>query len=99
MTVPSRLPIVQAPMAGGPSTPELAAAVNAAGGFGYVAAGYLTTDALRVALDRTRALTADPIGVNVFVPQPEHAESAYVKQLPAREFAAQRIPFETQRHV
>src|SRR5690349_4361803 len=68
MTVPSRLPIVQAPMAGGPSTPELAAAVNAAGGFGFVAAGYLTADGLRDALDRTRALTADPIGVNLFVP-------------------------------
>src|SRR3954469_16387064 len=68
MTVPSRLPIASAPMAGGPSTPELAAAVNAAGGFGFVAAAYLTPDALRAALDRTRALTADPIGVNLFVP-------------------------------
>jgi nitronate monooxygenase len=68
MTLPSRLPIVQAPMAGGPSTPELAAAVNDAGGFGYVAAAYLSPDALRQALDRTRALTAAPIGVNLFVP-------------------------------
>jgi nitronate monooxygenase len=68
MTVPSRLPIVQAPMAGGPSTPELTAAVNAAGGFGFVAAGYLTADTLREALDRTRALTTEPIGVNLFVP-------------------------------
>src|SRR5439155_19868714 len=68
VTLPSRLPVIQAPMAGGPSTPELAAAVNAAGGFGYVAAGYLTPDALRTALERTRALTGDPIGVNVFVP-------------------------------
>ena len=68
MTVPSRFPIVQAPMAGGPSTPELAAAVNAAGGFGFVAGAYLTAEALRGALDRTRALTAEPIGVNLFVP-------------------------------
>ncbi|MDT4910885.1 MAG: nitronate monooxygenase [Pseudonocardiales bacterium] len=55
-------------MAGGPSTPELAAAVSDAGGFGYVAAGYLGPDALRAELDRTRAVTAAPIGVNVFVP-------------------------------
>jgi nitronate monooxygenase len=55
-------------MAGGPSTPELAAAVNAAGGFGTVAAGYLTPEALGDALTRTRDLTADPIGVNLFVP-------------------------------
>jgi nitronate monooxygenase len=32
-------PIVQAPMAGGPSTPELAAAVTNAGGLGFLAAG------------------------------------------------------------
>lgn len=55
-------------MAGGPSTPELAAAVGGAGGFGFLAAGYLEPDALRRALDRTRALSERPIGVNVFVP-------------------------------
>jgi nitronate monooxygenase len=78
MTAPSRLPFVQAPMAGGPSTPELAAAVNLAGGFGYVAAGYLTPDALRAALDHTRALTGEPIGVNVFVPGPRDADESAI---------------------
>jgi nitronate monooxygenase len=78
MTLPSRLPIVQAPMAGGPSTPELTAAVSAAGGFGYVAAGYLTPDALRSALDRTRALTDAPVGVNVFVPGSPDADDAAI---------------------
>jgi nitronate monooxygenase len=34
-----KLPIVGAPLAGGPSTPALAAAVCEAGGFGFVAAG------------------------------------------------------------
>jgi nitronate monooxygenase len=85
MTVPSRLPIIQAPMAGGPSTPELAAAVCAAGGFGYVAAGYLSPEAFRAALDRTRALTSDPVGVNLFVPGPREADQAaidaYAEQL------------------
>ncbi len=38
-------PIIQAPMAGGPSTPALAAAVSAAGGLGFIAAGYVTPDA------------------------------------------------------
>jgi len=66
--VPSRLPVVQAPMAGGPSTPELAAAVSEAGGFGFVAGAYLTPDGLRDALDRTRTLTREPLGVNLFVP-------------------------------
>jgi nitronate monooxygenase len=78
MTVPSRLPIVQAPMAGGPSTPELAAAASGAGAFGYVAAGYLTPDALRAALDRTRALTSRPIGVNLFVPGPPAQDPAAI---------------------
>ena len=40
-------PIVQAPLAGGPSTPALTAAVVGAGGFGFLAAGYLTAEAMR----------------------------------------------------
>jgi nitronate monooxygenase len=68
VSLPSELPIVQAPMAGGPSTPELAAAVAAAGGYGFVAGGYLSADALREAIERTRTLSPAPFGVNVFVP-------------------------------
>ncbi len=43
----SPLPIVLAPLAGGPATPNLTAAVSQADGFGFLAAGYLTADALR----------------------------------------------------
>jgi nitronate monooxygenase len=71
-------------MAGGPSTPELAAAVSAAGGFGYVAAGYLNLDALREALARTRSLTSDPIGVNLFVPGSDDADLAAIASYAAR---------------
>ena len=78
MLLPSRLPIVQAPMAGGPSTPELAAAVAAAGGFGYLAAGYLSPDALETALRRTRDLSAASIGVNLFVPGPPAEDRAAI---------------------
>src|SRR4051794_34381783 len=74
--IPSRLPVVQAPMAGGPSTPELAAAVSEAGRFGFVAGAYLTPDGLRDALDRTRALTRGPLGVNLFVPSDPDAVDA-----------------------
>jgi nitronate monooxygenase len=63
-----RVPIVQAPLAGGASTPALTAAVVEAGAFGFVAAGYRTPDALRDDLRATRELTAAPFGVNVFVP-------------------------------
>jgi nitronate monooxygenase len=70
MTVLSdlRAPVVLAPLAGGPSTPELASAVTAAGGLGFLAAGYLTATDLQVRIDRTRSLTDGPIAVNLFVP-------------------------------
>ena len=61
-------PIVQAPLSGGPSTPALAAAVSEAGGLGFLAAGYLTPDAVRSALDELRGLTSRPYGLNLFVP-------------------------------
>jgi nitronate monooxygenase len=61
------VPIILAPLAGGPSTPELAAAVSNAGGLGFLGAGYLSADALRERVDATRALTERPIAVNVFV--------------------------------
>ena len=62
--------IVLAPLAGGPSTPELAAAVSEAGGLGFLAAGYLTAAALEERIAKTRALTSRPFGVNLFVPGP-----------------------------
>lgn len=71
-------------MAGGPSTPELAAAVNAAGGFGCLAAGYLTRAALAADLDRTRALTSAPIGVNLFVPGADDADADAIARYASR---------------
>jgi len=68
VSLPSELPIVQAPMAGGPSTPALTAAVSDAGGYGFVAAGYLSAEGLREAIATTRTLTGAPFGVNLFVP-------------------------------
>ncbi|MVZ99201.1 nitronate monooxygenase [Actinomadura sp. LD22] len=72
------LPIVQAPMAGGPSTPELVAAVSDAGGLGFLGAGYKTADAVRADIDRTRALTSRPFGVNVFMPSHDAVDPAAV---------------------
>ncbi|SDZ11371.1 nitroalkane oxidase [Micromonospora pattaloongensis] len=62
------LPVVVAPMAGGPSTPELVAAVGEAGALGFLAAGYRSAVQLEAQIARTRALTDRPFGVNVFVP-------------------------------
>jgi len=63
-----RLPVVLAPLAGGPSTPELCAAVSDAGGLGFLAAGYLSASELATRIERTQALTSRPFGVNLFVP-------------------------------
>jgi nitronate monooxygenase len=64
-----RLPLVQAPMAGGGSTPALAVAVGRAGGLGFVAGGYLTPDVLAAQIAEVRRANT-PFGVNLFVPQP-----------------------------
>jgi nitronate monooxygenase len=60
------LPIVQAPMGGGPSTPELVAAVSNAGGLGSLGAPYLTPAQIHEAVHRVRALTEKPFAVNLF---------------------------------
>ncbi|MCY9786092.1 nitronate monooxygenase [Nocardiopsis sp. EMB25] len=60
--------IVQAPMAGGASTPDLVAAVSGAGGLGSLAAGYLSADALAERIAAVRASGTTAFGVNVFVP-------------------------------
>ncbi|MGW5031510.1 nitronate monooxygenase [Streptomyces nigra] len=65
-------PIVQAPMAGGVSVPQLAAAVSEAGGLGFLAAGYKTADGMYQEIKQLRSLTQRPFGVNLFMPQPEY---------------------------
>jgi nitronate monooxygenase len=71
-------PIIQAPMAGGPSTPALTAAVNNAGGFGFLAAGYKKADAVKAELQRTRELTDRAFGLNLFVPSKPTTDTAAV---------------------
>jgi hypothetical protein len=61
-------PIVLAPMAGGPTTPDLVSAVSDAGGFGFLAGGYLDPDALGAAVAAVRKRTEKPFGVNLFLP-------------------------------
>lgn len=63
------LPIIGAPMAGGTTTPELTEAVAHAGGFPFVAGGYLTAEALAPLVDRMRE-TTQTFGVNLFAPNP-----------------------------
>ncbi|WP_405581375.1 nitronate monooxygenase [Streptomyces sp. NBC_01190] len=78
-------PVIQAPMAGGASNPQLAAAVGAAGGLGFLAAGYKTSEAMYEEIRQLRDLSSQPFGVNLFMPQPATADrsavSVYAEQL------------------
>ena len=62
-----RLPIVQAPMAGGATTPELVSAVSEAGALGFIGGGYLIPQDLIAHAEAVRAKTGRPFGINLFV--------------------------------
>lgn len=62
-------PVVAAPMAGGPTTPELVVAAWRAGSLGLLAAGYQTPEALAEQIRTVREHT-DTFGVNLFAPNP-----------------------------
>lgn len=71
-------PLVGAPMAGGTTTVELAAAVTGAGGLGFLAAGYRTPEDLARQVAALRERT-DRIGVNLFVPSDERPDLAELR--------------------
>jgi nitronate monooxygenase len=70
------LPIVLAPLAGGPSTPALVAAVCETGAFGFLASGYLTPAQLQEQLRQLRSRTRRPFGVNLFTPAAHASDRA-----------------------
>jgi nitronate monooxygenase len=63
-----KIPIVQAPMAGDATTPELVAAVSNAGALGSIGAGYMSPEKIKQTIEATRALTNKPFSVNLFIP-------------------------------
>lgn len=60
-------PLIAAPMAGGPTTPALVAAAEAAGGMGFLSAGYQTAEQLAADIDTVRAAGTRLFGVNLFI--------------------------------
>jgi nitronate monooxygenase len=86
------VPIIQAPMAGGVSTPALAAAVSNAGGLGFLAGGYKKAEEMRKEIAAVRELTDKPFGVNVFVPSEEDVdEKALLRYRQVLEKEAERF--------
>jgi nitronate monooxygenase len=71
-------PIVLAPMAGGPTTPALVAAVLEAGAFGFLAAGYKSAEDVAADIAALRSATSRRFGVNLFVPGPDDADAAAI---------------------
>ncbi len=59
-------PIVQAPMAGGPTTPELVGAVSAAGALGSFGHAYTPPATIREDAAAVRARTSRPFNLNLF---------------------------------
>jgi nitronate monooxygenase len=68
--------IVVAPMAGGPTTADLVIAAGRAGALGFLAAGYKTPEAMAAEITAVRAATAEPFGVNIFVPGAPYRDAA-----------------------
>ena len=66
------IPIIQAPMAGGITTPELIATVSNTGALGSLGAGYMPPHEIRSAIKKIKSLTTKPFNVNLFIPEPSH---------------------------
>jgi len=70
-------PIIQAPMAGGPSSQELVAACSAAGALGSFGFAYTQPEEMRKQSAWVRAKTDRPFGINLFTsPQPAPIDAA-----------------------
>jgi len=93
-----RYPIVQAPMAGGPTTPQLVAAVGNAGALGSFGFAYTEPAAMREQVAAARALTKAPIHVNLFVermpqpPSPPQMQAALAALRPLYEQVGASVP-------
>src|SRR3954454_3027206 len=64
-----RYPIVQGPMGGGASTPELVAAVSNAGGLGSLGCYHLEPAAILAAAVDIRRQTNGPFALNLWIPR------------------------------
>ncbi|MGJ8522670.1 Nitronate monooxygenase [Carnimonas sp. R-84981] len=84
------LPIVQAPMAGGATTPALVAAASNAGALGSLAGSGLSPQTIAERVSSIRALTDRPFAINLFVqpipsPDPSEVEQAWQRLAPLHE--------------
>lgn len=77
-TLRLRLPLIQAPMAGGPSSQELVAACSEAGALGSFGFAYTPHEEMRKQSAWVRERTSKPFGINLFTaPQPAAIDAVH----------------------
>src|ERR1700760_3269986 len=86
-----RLPVLAAPMAGGPSTPALVTAAWEAGSLGFLAGGYKTAADLDAQV-RAVAASGAAFGVNLFAPGTVTIPEAEYRRY-ARALAEEAAPY------
>ena len=91
------VPIVGAPLAGGPATVELAAAVCEAGGLGSIAGAVRTPEQIEADVAALRQRTTRPFAVNVFEAQRRAGDPEEVARYAAA-LAAEGRPLGEPRH-
>jgi nitronate monooxygenase len=74
------LPLIQAPMAGGITTPQLVAAVANHGGIGSFGFAYSAPEKIHADLVAAQSLTSGPINANFFVFSPVHLPSDQIQK-------------------
>jgi nitronate monooxygenase len=75
----AHLPVIAAPMAGGPGKPAMVIAAAEAGALGFLAAGYKNVEAVRAEIETVRA-AGIPFGINVFAPNPVPIDRAAYRE-------------------
>jgi nitronate monooxygenase len=66
-----KYPLIVAPMAGGPSSPELVIASCKSGALGSIGAAYSSPSAIEDFVTKVRSETDAPFAINLFIPHPE----------------------------
>ncbi len=79
-----KFPIIQAPMAGGATTPEFVAATSNQGCLGSIGAGYLSPDQLLSHIKKTKILTSCAFSINLFVPQQKEIDPKKILNMQLR---------------
>lgn len=86
-----RIPVIAAPMAGGPTTPALVTAAAGAGSLGFLAGGYTKPETMAANIAAVRA-EGVPFGVNLFAPNPVPVDPEAYRRY-AAEIAAEGEPY------